>query len=151
MNKWNNKFRYQVASCWLFILNYTAHKRKLESLKLCKQSYNITCIQIKGVDSLYAKLVSFIYTKQTVLHTCFWLFARELLRKPLVYVRTALAAFFSKIPSSMCSVFFSKIPSSMCSVFFSKIPSSMCSVFFSKIPSSMCSVFRQAVECVCVT
>jgi len=21
MNKWNNKFRYQVASCWLFILN----------------------------------------------------------------------------------------------------------------------------------
>ena len=20
MNKWNNKFRYQVASCWLFIL-----------------------------------------------------------------------------------------------------------------------------------
>jgi len=19
MNKWNNKFRYQVASCWLFI------------------------------------------------------------------------------------------------------------------------------------
>jgi len=24
MNKWNNKFRYQVASCWLFILSYTA-------------------------------------------------------------------------------------------------------------------------------
>jgi len=23
MNKWNNKFRYQVASCWLFILSYT--------------------------------------------------------------------------------------------------------------------------------
>jgi len=22
MNKWNNKFRYQVASCWLFILSY---------------------------------------------------------------------------------------------------------------------------------
>jgi len=21
MNKWNNKFRYQVASCWLFILS----------------------------------------------------------------------------------------------------------------------------------
>jgi len=24
MNKWNNKFRYQVASCWLFILSYPA-------------------------------------------------------------------------------------------------------------------------------
>jgi len=23
MNKWNNKFRYQVASCWLFILSHT--------------------------------------------------------------------------------------------------------------------------------
>jgi len=23
MNKWNNKFRYQVASCGLFILSYT--------------------------------------------------------------------------------------------------------------------------------
>jgi len=23
MNKWNNKFRCQVASCWLFILSYT--------------------------------------------------------------------------------------------------------------------------------
>jgi len=23
MNKWNNKFRYEVASCWLFILSYT--------------------------------------------------------------------------------------------------------------------------------
>ena len=23
MNKWNNKFCYQVASCWLFILSYT--------------------------------------------------------------------------------------------------------------------------------
>jgi len=23
MNKWNYKFRYQVASCWLFILSYT--------------------------------------------------------------------------------------------------------------------------------
>ena len=23
MNKWNNKFRYQVASCWLFILSCT--------------------------------------------------------------------------------------------------------------------------------
>jgi len=23
MNKWNNKFRYQVASCWLLILSYT--------------------------------------------------------------------------------------------------------------------------------
>ena len=23
MYKWNNKFRYQVASCWLFILSYT--------------------------------------------------------------------------------------------------------------------------------
>jgi len=27
MNKWNNKFRYRVASCWLFILSYrTAYK-----------------------------------------------------------------------------------------------------------------------------
>jgi len=24
MNKWNNKFRYQVASCWLFILRCTS-------------------------------------------------------------------------------------------------------------------------------
>jgi len=24
MSKWNNGFRYQVASCWLFILSYTA-------------------------------------------------------------------------------------------------------------------------------
>jgi len=23
MNKWNNKFRCQVASCWLFVLSYT--------------------------------------------------------------------------------------------------------------------------------
>ena len=23
MNKWNNKFRYQVASCWLFLLSHT--------------------------------------------------------------------------------------------------------------------------------
>jgi len=25
MNKWNNKFRYQVASCWLFILSEYIH------------------------------------------------------------------------------------------------------------------------------
>ena len=77
---------------------------KLESLKLCKESYSINCIQIKGVDILYAKFMPFIYTKQT-LHTCFRLFACALLQKSLVYVRTALAAFFSKIPSSACSVF----------------------------------------------
>jgi len=23
---WNNKFRYQVASCWLLLLSQTAHK-----------------------------------------------------------------------------------------------------------------------------
>jgi len=65
----------------------------------------MNCIQIEGDDILYAKLMSFIYTKQTVLHTCFRLFVRALLQKSLVYVRTALAAFFSKIPSSTCSSF----------------------------------------------
>jgi len=28
MNKWNNKFRYQVASCWLFILRKAYHLRQ---------------------------------------------------------------------------------------------------------------------------
>ena len=29
MNKWNNKFRYQVASFWLFILSYTTMHRSM--------------------------------------------------------------------------------------------------------------------------
>ena len=39
MNKWNNKFRYQVASCWLFILSYTTMhgSMSIKSIQSCSK------------------------------------------------------------------------------------------------------------------
>jgi len=38
MNKWNNKFRYQVASCWLFVLSHTTIRGSM-NIKLKKVKF----------------------------------------------------------------------------------------------------------------
>jgi len=39
MNKWNNKFRYQVASCWLFILSTDVDSRSAENVSHAHCTY----------------------------------------------------------------------------------------------------------------
>jgi len=47
MNKWNNKFRYQVASCWLFILSYTtmhgSMNIKINYISCIKKALSLQC------------------------------------------------------------------------------------------------------------
>jgi len=58
MNKWNNKFRYQVASCWLFILSYsTMHGSMNIQFMLCLSEFVATgenyIIQIMFARTIY--------------------------------------------------------------------------------------------------
>ena len=45
MKKWNNKFRYQVASCWLFILSYTTMHGSM-NIKISRSMLEIIQYQI---------------------------------------------------------------------------------------------------------
>jgi len=47
MNKWNNKFRYQVASFWLFILSYTTMHGSMNIKK-----NDISSLRVKRVEEL---------------------------------------------------------------------------------------------------
>jgi len=47
MNKWNDKFRYQVASCWLFILSNTTMHRSMN-------------IKFKKITHVHLKFCSFL-------------------------------------------------------------------------------------------
>ena len=54
MNKWNNKFRYQVASCWLFILK----KNHVQIIIICHELiFLITVYNNDNNDSILQVLV----------------------------------------------------------------------------------------------